>query len=67
MAVMHLPNDHLAGWPHEPQQQTAIESLRELRERVETGKQRAEIIEGRLIVSPMPVCWPRPAASSPAP
>jgi Uma2 family endonuclease len=57
MAVMHVPNDQLSGWPYYPQEPGAIESLRDLRERVKTGKQHAEIIEGRLIVTPVPVVW----------
>jgi Uma2 family endonuclease len=35
----------------------AIKDMLDLRGRVETGKRRAEIIEGRLVVSPMPVIW----------
>jgi Uma2 family endonuclease len=57
MAVMHVPSDQVAGWPNHPQEQTDIEGMRDLRERVKTGKWHAEIIEGRLIVSPVPVFW----------
>jgi Uma2 family endonuclease len=56
MAVMHVPDRQPASWP-QPQERTAIEDLRDLRERVEAGKRRVELIEGRLIVSPTPVLW----------
>jgi Uma2 family endonuclease len=57
MAVMHVPQGQPASWPYHPQEPRAIEGLRDLRERVKSGKQHAEIIEGRLIVSPVPVLW----------
>lgn len=37
--------------------QGAINSLRELRDAISVGRRRAEIIEGRLVVSPTPVLW----------
>jgi Uma2 family endonuclease len=57
MAVMHVPNDQPARRPDDPHAVAAIEDLRGLRVRLKTGKRHAEIIEGRLIVSPMPVFW----------
>lgn len=35
----------------------AINSLRELRDAISVGRRKAEIIEGRLVVSPAPVLW----------
>lgn len=57
MAVMHVPPDQSAGWPEEPHLATAIAGLLDLRERVKTGKRHAEIIDGKLVVSPTPVFW----------
>jgi Uma2 family endonuclease len=54
MAVMHVPSNQSASWPDDA---GAIQGLLDLRERVKTGKRHAEIIEGRLVVSPMPVLW----------
>jgi Uma2 family endonuclease len=34
-----------------------ITDLLDLRDRIDTGRRKAEIIEGRLVVSPMPVMW----------
>jgi Uma2 family endonuclease len=57
MAVMHVSAAQPPGWPDVPPESAAITSLLELRDRIDTGKRRAEIIEGRLVVSPMPVIW----------
>lgn len=57
MAVMHLPAAQSPGWAEVPPESRAIANLRELRERIEIGKQNAEILEGRLVVSPKPVLW----------
>ena len=57
MAVMHVPHGQPAGWPEEPHLATAIAGLLDLRERVKTGKRHAEIIDGKLVVSPTPVFW----------
>jgi Uma2 family endonuclease len=58
MAVMHVPAAQSPDWSgisSEPAQ--AIKDLVELRSRIDTGKRNAEIIEGRLVVSPKPVLW----------
>ena len=57
MEVMHVSAAQPAGWPDVPPEPFAITSLLELRDRIDTGKRRAEIIEGRLVVSPVPVLW----------
>jgi Uma2 family endonuclease len=57
MAVMHVPQHQPADWPDEPDASAAIEDLRDLRERVKVGKRHIEIIEGRLVVSPVPLLW----------
>lgn len=57
MAVMHLPAPQPPGWSDVPPEPRVIKDLLDLRNRVDTGRRRAEIIEGRLIVSPMPVFW----------
>jgi len=41
----------------DPPEPAAIEGLLDLRERMNTGHRHAEIIEGRLVVSPIPVVW----------
>jgi Uma2 family endonuclease len=56
MAVMHVPHDQPADWPDVPHEH-AFRSLREFRDRIGQDKRRMEIIEGRLIVSPVPVIW----------
>jgi Uma2 family endonuclease len=40
--------------PHEPE---PIQDLFDLRDRIETGHRKAEIIDGAVIVSPLPVYW----------
>ena len=57
MAVMHVSTAQPAGWPDVPPEALAITGLLDLRDRIDTGKRHAEIIEGRLVVSPVPVLW----------
>jgi Uma2 family endonuclease len=58
MAIMEVPRTRLTGAQDMPQESGgAIKNLRELRDRVDVGRHRAEIIEGQLIVSAMPVIW----------
>ena len=58
MAIVDVPRTRPSGAydvPREPG--GAIKNLRELRDRIDVGRHRAEIIEGRLVVSPVPVVW----------
>lgn len=58
MAIVEVPRTRPLGAydvPREPG--GAIKNLRELRDRIDVGRHRAEIIEGRLVVSPVPVVW----------
>jgi Uma2 family endonuclease len=58
MAIMEVPRTRPTGVQDVPQESGgAIKNLRELRDRVDVGRHRAEIIEGQLIVSAMPVIW----------
>jgi Uma2 family endonuclease len=57
MEAMHVSAGQPSDWPDGPPESAAITSLLELRDRIDTGKRRAEIIEGRLVVSPTPVIW----------
>jgi len=54
---LHRWRDQSAGRSDELHGATTIKRLSDLRERVEAGKWRAEIIDRRLIVSPLPVFW----------
>lgn len=40
-----------------PQKPAPVKSLRNVRDQLDTGKSRAEILAGELIVSPIPVIW----------
>jgi Uma2 family endonuclease len=57
MAVMHVPAAQPPDWSDVPPESLVIKDLLDLRNRIDTGRKRAEIIEGRLVVSPMPVIW----------
>jgi Uma2 family endonuclease len=57
MSVMHVPAGQPPGWSNVPPEPPVVEDLLDLRNRIDTGKRRAEIIEGRLVVSPVPVFW----------
>jgi Uma2 family endonuclease len=58
MAIMEVPRPRPIGQHDLPQESGGtIKNLRELRERIDVGRHRAEIIEGRLVVSAMPVLW----------
>jgi len=57
MAVMHAPRERTDGPAEETPGPEPVDDLRDLRDRIRTGKRRAEIIEGRLLVSPIPVLW----------
>ena len=45
------------AWEEVPQDPDPVQDLLDLRDRIDTGHRRDEIIEGRLVVSPMPVFW----------
>jgi Uma2 family endonuclease len=57
MAIMQVPAAQPPGWPEVPPESPVIKDLLDLRNRIDTGRKHAEIIEGRLVVSPMPVIW----------
>jgi Uma2 family endonuclease len=58
MAVMAARRKRNPAWEDVPPEPMAVvDNLLDLRDQVETGRRRAEIIEGRLLVSPMPVIW----------
>lgn len=57
MAVMHARRKQPASWPPAPAESGAIDDVRALRDRIDVGGRKAEILEGRLVVSPMPVLW----------
>ncbi|MGH3207089.1 MAG: Uma2 family endonuclease [Trebonia sp.] len=45
------------AWEEVPREPAPVQGLLDLRNQIDTGHRRAEIIEGQLIVSPMPVIW----------
>jgi Uma2 family endonuclease len=55
MAVMHVPAT--PDWSDVPPESPVIKDLLDLRNRIDTGHRKAEIIEGRLVVSPVSVVW----------
>ena len=57
MVVMAARPKHDPLWEDVPPEPAPIKELRDLRERIDTGHNRAEIINGELIVSPIPVFW----------
>lgn len=57
MAVMHASRRRKIRQVGAEPEPGAINSLRELRDTISVGGRKAEIIEGRLIVSPVPVLW----------
>jgi Uma2 family endonuclease len=58
MAIMEEPRTRPPGAQDVPRESGgAIKNLRELRDRIDVGRHGAEIIEGQLIVSAMPVIW----------
>ncbi|MGH3278244.1 MAG: Uma2 family endonuclease [Trebonia sp.] len=46
-----------AAWEEVPPEPVAVQELFDLREQLDTGHKKAEVIEGRLVVSPVPVIW----------
>jgi hypothetical protein len=57
MGVMAARRKRKPAWEELPRVPEPFEGLRDLRERMDTGHHRAEIIDGALIVSPVPVFW----------
>jgi hypothetical protein len=57
MEVMAAERKQHPAWEELPRVPEPFESLRELRDRLDTGHHRAEIINGALIVSPVAVFW----------
>jgi Uma2 family endonuclease len=57
MAVMAARRKRNPAWEEVPEDPDPVQDLLDLRDRIDTGHRRAEIIEGRLVVSPMPVFW----------
>lgn len=57
MAVMHATRRRKIRQVGVEPDPGAINSLRELRDTISIGRRKAEIIEGRLVVSPVPVLW----------
>src|ERR1700744_3737384 len=57
MGVMAARRKRKPAWEEPPRVPEPFEGLRALREQIDTGHHRAEIIGGALIVSPVPVFW----------
>lgn len=57
MAIMQASRSHAVPGREVPVEPEAISELLKVRDKVDTGRRRAEIIEGRLVVSPAPVIW----------
>jgi Uma2 family endonuclease len=57
MAVMAERHNRKPTWEEVPRESVPVQDLLDLRDRVDTGHRRAEVIEGQLVVSPMPVIW----------
>ena len=57
MGVMAVRRTRRAAWEEVPEESVPVQGLLDLRDQIDTGHRRAEVIEGRLIVSPMPVIW----------
>jgi Uma2 family endonuclease len=57
MAIMAAPRNRNPAWEEVPQESVPVQDLLDLREQIDTGHCRAEIIEGQLVVSPTPVFW----------
>jgi Uma2 family endonuclease len=57
MGVMAARRKRKPAWEEVPPEPVPIRGLRDLRDRIDTGHHRAEVIDGELVVSPMPVFW----------
>jgi Uma2 family endonuclease len=57
MAVMAARRKQNLAWEELPPEFDPVQDLLDLRDQIDTGHHRAELIEGQLVVSPMPVIW----------
>lgn len=57
MGVMAAPRKRAPKWEEIPPEPVPIESLRDVRDQIEVGRRRVEIIDGVVVVSPMPAIW----------
>jgi len=57
MGVMAARRKRKPAWEEVPREPAPVQGLLDLRNQIDTGHRRAEIIEGQLVVSPMPVIW----------
>jgi Uma2 family endonuclease len=57
MAVMAARRKRQPVWEELPPELDPVQDLLDLRDQIDTGHHRAEVIEGQLVVSPMPVFW----------
>jgi Uma2 family endonuclease len=46
-----------AAWEEVPAEPVPVQELFDLRERLDTGHKKAEVVAGQLVVSPVPVIW----------
>jgi Uma2 family endonuclease len=57
MGVMAASRKRTPAWEEVPPEPVPIQRLRDLRDRIEAEDHRAEIIDGVVVVSPIPVIW----------
>jgi Uma2 family endonuclease len=57
MGVMAARRKRKPAWEEVPREPVPIQGLLDLRDQIDIGNRRAEVIEGQLIVSPVPVIW----------
>lgn len=57
MGVMAARRKRRPAWEEVQPEVVPIQDLHDLRDRIDTGHRPAEIIEGQLVVSPIPVIW----------
>jgi Uma2 family endonuclease len=57
MGVMAARRKRKLAWEEVPAEPVPVQGLLDLRDQLDTGHSAAEIIEGRLVVSPKPVIW----------
>jgi Uma2 family endonuclease len=57
MGVMAARRKRKLAWEEAPREPEPIQDLFDLRDRIETGHRKAEIVDGAVIVSPLPVFW----------
>src|SRR5487761_486471 len=57
MGVMAARRKRKPAWEEVQPELVPLQGLHDLRDQIDTGHRRAEIIEGQLVVSPIPVIW----------